>query len=690
MFKKALVGCIILHGVAFAAPAQKDPFIWLEDVYGAKSMDWVKSENARSLAVLKADPVYEKFHADSLAIATAADRIAVPQQLDGQIYNFWQDKNHVRGIWRRTSLESYRTAAPVWNKVIDLDQLAHDEHANHVWKGYDCFEPAEKDCLVFLSDGGEDAITAREYDLGKNGFVSSGFSLPRSKMSVDWQDADHLLVATDWGDGKSMTASGYPFVVKSLARGQSLAQAKEIFRGSPKDVEVDVQALDDGDGHHEVFIKQGLDFFHSAYYRVGADGVQKLDLPQKSDLMGLVRGQLIVRVNEDWQGVKVKAGSLIALDLTHSAQAAKIVFTPGPRQSLEEVMVTQHHLVAAIYDNVRGEAFVYSPDQKWQAQKIALPENNAVGLVSSSIRDDRFFASVAGYLTPPSVWLADATGVPPVVVKTSPARFDASQDVVEQFFAPSSDGVKIPYYIVHRKDMKLDGSTPTVLYGYGGFQVSMVPVYSAYVGKLWLERGGAFVVANIRGGGEFGPAWHEAALKTKRQVAYDDFAAVARDLVARKITDGKHLGIQGGSNGGLLMGVEFTQHPEMWGATVIEVPLLDMERFEQIAAGASWVGEYGSMKVPAERKNLEQISPYAHLRAGVKYPEPFIYTTTKDDRVGPQHARKFAAKMKSLGLPYLYYEAIEGGHSAGVNADEVATEHALEMTYFTEKLMPNS
>jgi prolyl oligopeptidase len=322
----------------------------------------------------------------------------------------------------------------------------------------------------------------------------------------------------------------------------------------------------------------------------------------------------------------------------------------------------------------------------WRAAPVSLPDNVSVSLVSTSIRDNAVYWGVAGFLTPSSLWLGDLDGAAPVAIKQSPARFDASRDVVDQYEAASSDGTKIPYFVVHPKTMKLDGSNATLLYAYGGFGISMVPTYSGANGKLWLEQGNVYVLANIRGGGEFGPAWHEAAEKTHRQLAYDDFAAVARDLIARRITSPRHLGIEGGSNGGLLMGVEFEQHPELWNAVVIAVPLLDMLRFENIAAGASWVGEYGSVANPAERAFLAGISPYANLKAGVKYPEPFIYTTTKDDRVGPQHARKFAALMAQMGLPFLYYEAVEGGHGAGVNAREKAEEKALEMTYLSRKL----
>ncbi len=680
------LGLLLAPMLASAAAEAPDPFLWLEDVHGARAMDWVRQQDARSLGVLQTDPHYKPFYDQALAIAQATDRVPMPQQTGGQIYNFWQDAAHVRGIWRRTTPADYRSAAPHWQTVLDVDALAAAEHANWVFKGANCREPAERICLIALSDGGEDAEVHREFDLATSSFVKGGFDLPRAKTVADWQDDNTLLVATDWGPG-SMTASGYPFIVKRLKRGQKLAQATEIFRGKPDDVRVDVMSLTDGQGHQLVVIQRGLDFFHSEFFQLAGNKLLQLHLPQKAEIEGLVANHLIVKIAENFNAIG--AGSLIALDMANQEAAPAVIFSPSPRQSLEDVAVTRDLVVAAIYDNVRGSIMAFRPARGgFTGARVALPENSSTGIISTQLRDNVAYLSVSGFLTPASLWTGDLGGkAPPVLIKQSPPRFDASKDMVEQFEAVSKDGTKIPYFVVRPKTAKPDGQNPTLLYAYGGFQVSMLPTYSPMIGKLWLENGGTYVLANIRGGGEFGPAWHEAALKTKRQTAYDDFAAVAQDLISRKITSPRHLGIEGGSNGGLLMGVEFTQNPDLWQATIIEVPLLDMLRFEKIAAGASWVGEYGSVGKPDERAFLAHISPYNNLRLGVRYPEPFIYTTTKDDRVGPQHARKFAAKMAAMHLPFLYYEAIEGGHGAGVNAKEVAQERALEMTYLARKLM---
>jgi prolyl oligopeptidase len=670
-----------------------DPYLWLEDVHGARALAWVEEQNARSLGVLKADPRYEPFHQAALAIVNATDRIPAPSLIGKAVYNFWQDPDHVRGIWRRTTAESYATAAPAWDTVIDLDQLAAAEKANWVWHGVNCPPPHFRRCLVSLSDGGEDADTAREFDLATRSFVDGGFVLPKSKQTADWLDDDTLIVARDWGPG-TMTASSYPFVVKVLKRGQSLDQASEVFRGRPNDVGVNPAVLRDGDGHVVTLIVRSLDFYHSEVYQLTDKGPLKLSLPAKVDLQGLVAGQLVFTTLEDWNGYR--AGDLLAFRPEQLAgsppagpPARHLIFAPGPRQSVEQVATTAHRLTAAIYDNVRGGlvAFAPKPEGGWTATPIPTAPNSSVGVAAASEVDDTVYYDVEGFLAPTHLWRADAAGVAPSDIKDLPARFDASGDVVEQHEATSSDGTKVPYFVVRPKDMKLNGSNPTLLYAYGGFQVSMLPSYGAITGKLWLERGGVYVLANIRGGGEFGPAWHEAGLKTHRQLIYDDFAAVAKDLIARGITSPRRLGIQGGSNGGLLMGVEFNQHPELWRAVAIEVPLLDMLRFEEIGAGASWVGEYGSVANPDERAFLASISPYHNLKPGVAYPEPFFVTATSDDRVTPVHARKMAARMEAMGLPFLFFENTEGGHSAAANLKQRAERVALEFTYFARKLM---
>jgi prolyl oligopeptidase len=686
--------------VAQSALSASDPYLWLEQVNSPRAMNWVRAENAKTVAVLERDPRYPELFQQALAIAQAKDRIPAPSILDGGVFNLWQDAEHVRGIWRRTSFDSYRSAAPQWTTVLDLDELARTEKANWFLRDVTCVEPNERRCLLSLSDGGEDAVTVREFELSTAQFASAGFVLPHGKQRVTWEDEHTLLVSREWNPGE-LTASGYPFIVKRLARGQTLPQAHEIFRGKATDGGYGVSpiVLMDGAGHRAVLIKRPLTTFEAEHYLVSGEKVSLLALPKKSDIAAFVDNQLIVSLAEAWTagGKSFAQGSLVAIDWSDASRDPShlmpvLLYAPGPRESFDRAAATRNSLIVTTFDNVRGRAFVYrrSADGAWSHSRLPLPDNATLDIADTNLHGPQAFLSVTGFLQPTSLWLQDAPGGTPTRIKTLPPRFDASRDVVEQFEVASSDGTKVPYFVVHRRDMALDGNNPTILYAYGGFQISETPSYSGTMGKLWLEKGGVFVLANIRGGGEFGPAWHEAGLKTHRQLIYDDFAAVARDLIARKITTPRHLGIEGGSNGGLLMGVEFTQHPELWNAVDIQVPLLDMLRFEKIAAGTSWVGEYGSVSNPQEAAFLARISPYANLRRDGHYPEAFIWTTTKDDRVGPQHARKFAARLSEYGIPYLFYEVTEGGHGSGANLEEKARTTALEMTYFARKLVAGS
>jgi prolyl oligopeptidase len=675
--------------------AAGDPFLWLEELEGPRALAWAKGENARTLAVLQEDKRFTSFYDDALKIGEAQDRIPFPVIIGGRVYNFWQDQQHVRGIWRTTSLDDYATPKPAWSTVLDLDALASAEGKNWIWQGADCDSPSRQRCLISLSEGGEDAATIREFDLGSGQFVQDGFRLPRGKQTAVWAGEHTLLVAREWAAGE-LTASGYPFVVKSLERGSPLSSATELYRGVAADVGVEPFAFTDGQGHRALVVSRSVSFFEAEHHLLTPSGLRKLNLPLKASPQGLLKNHLWIRLAQRWtaNGTRFTAGSLVALDLAQATADPNrlkpaAIYVPGPRQTYDGAVATQDALVVTTYDNVRGRAFVFTPGSggNWSRRDLDLPDNSSLNLVSADDKGSDAFVEVTGFLSPNALIRVDAGAATWGVVKATEPKFDAGTHVVEQLEATSKDGTKIPYFVVRPKNIRYDGTTPTILYAYGGFEVSMTPSYDATIGKLWLDHGGAFVLANIRGGGEFGPAWHEAGLKTKRQRIYDDFAAVARDLVTRRITTPRHLGIQGGSNGGLLMGVEFTQHPELWSAVDMQVPLLDMLRFEQIQAGASWVGEYGSVRVPKERTFLASISPYNNIRPSGKYPEPLIWTTTKDDRVGPQHARKFAAKLGSLGIPYLFYEVIEGGHGAGANIKERAFTSALEFTYFARKLV---
>lgn len=685
-----------------ASREQTDNYTWLEDIHGERPMAWVKAEDARTAAVIENDTHFFPLESEALKVLESPDRLPDPQFHNGVVYNTWRDGEHVRGIVRRTTLKDYLTADPKWETVLDYDALSKTNNQSWVGKGLDCLRPEEELCLVALSAGGEDAVTLREMNLKTGEFVDSGFVLPRGKQRVAWVDKDTLLIGRDWGPG-TMSEAGYPITVRQWKRGQPLESSVEVFRGSVKDNGYgdNPDVFIDGQGRRAVIVERSLSTFAHEKYLLTPGAARKLSLPLKASVGGLLDGQLLVEIEEDWtpdgQTEKVAQGSVVALDLAAVEKdpvrlKPTVVFAPTAEEFEQGFSTTKNHMILSTLEHVQGRAYVYTlgSDGKWMHQRLAVPANLTISSGTASKTDDHFFLGLEGFLTPPSLWLGDASGATFTLAKSQKPQFDASADVVDQLEATSKDGTKVPYFVVHRKDMPYNGSNPALLAAYGGFQISNTPHYSAVNGKLWLEHGGVYVLANIRGGGEFGPAWHEAGLKTHRQRIYDDFYAVAQDLVTRKITSSRRLGIIGGSNGGLLMGVEFTQHPEMWNAVAIMVPLLDMLGFEHLSAGASWVGEYGSVSVPEERAFLASISPYNQLKPDVNYPEPLIFTTTKDDRVGPVHARKFAARLEEFHRPFLYDEITEGGHGAGADKKQEARTDAEYFTYLMMKLMDSS
>ncbi len=677
--------------VPSAAPGAPDPYGWLEDVHGPRSLAWVQQENGRTAARLEADPRYETFRRDALAVLTARDRIPAPTFLGDRIANLWQDETHVKGVWRMTTAQSYATAEPVWETLLDLDALSKAEGRNWIFKGANCLPPAETRCLVRLSNGGGDAAEIREFDVPGRRFVPGGFRFDSGKQEVTWLDADTVLVARDWGPG-TLTESGYPFVVKRLKRGQALADAQEIYRGTATDVRASAEVLRGPDGRVEhVLIDRSPAFFQSEWRRMQPDGsLRHLDLPRHAELRGYVAGRMIVSVNEAWAASSrhpaFKAGALVAFD--PATDAATLIAEPGPTQTFNDVTVTRDRVLVQLLDNVNGALDVYAPAMTgWTKTRLALPAGLALSVRATDQGSNRAYVQSEGFLDPPALWSVDAASGTVAKIRSLAPKFDASKDVVEQRFAVSTDGTRIPYFLVRPRAMKPDGTTPVQMFGYGGFLISETPTYRPELGKLWLERGGAYVLTNIRGGGEFGPAWHDAALREHRQRAFDDFAAVAKDLIATGVTSPKHLGIYGRSNGGVLTSVSITQHPELFNAAVIESPLIDMLRYNHLSAGASWVAEYGNPDVAEDRAFIAQYSAYTRLDPEATYPEPYITTNTEDDRVHPGHPRKFAAALQGLSKPYLYYENTFGGHANDADPELNARRWARHYVYLTQKLM---
>ncbi|MBI1211284.1 MAG: prolyl oligopeptidase family serine peptidase [Alphaproteobacteria bacterium] len=675
------------------AQASSDPNIWLEDVHSSKALKWVEAENAKTAARLETDPRYEIYRKEALAIFTAQDRIASPEFRAGGIDNIWQDDEHQHGIWRHSSLAAYLAGRPDWHTLIDLDRLSKAEGRNWIWKGASCLQPDERYCLVHLSDGGGDAVEIREFDTTTREFIGDGFHFDRAKQSVDWIDRDTLIVARDWG-GSELTEAGYPYVVKVLRRGQPLSAAHEVFRGDRKDAFIFPRVLHDPDGDvRAIMVERRIGFFESEVYLILGDKAVKLPLPKKTTYQAFVKGAVVFTIEEDWNGYK--AGALVAYDLDavrrHPASLAahtKLILQPASNQTIDNVDGTRDSVVVQLLNNVTGVIEVYHrKGSAWRAKRLALPRKSSLVIKAASKTSNRLFVSSESFLEPTALWAADAQSGRVQLIAQLPARFDGSHHVVEQHWATSTDGTKVPYFLVRPKIMESDGSTPVLMYGYGGFQISKPPAYLPEMGKLWLERGGAYVIANIRGGGEFGPAWHQSALREHRQRAFDDFAAVARDLFNRRITSPRHLGIYGRSNGGVLTSVSMTQHPELFNAVVIESPLIDMLRYNHLSAGASWVSEYGNPDIPGDRAFIARYSAYQNLKPGVHYPEPYITTNTEDDRVHPGHARKFAARLSEIGAPYLYYENTFGGHANDADPELNARRWARHYVYLAQKLM---
>lgn len=674
------------------APGAEDPFLWLEDIEGDAALDWVRAQNERSVARLEGDSRFEAVFKDARALYTATDRIPYGQYMGGKVHSFWQDESHVRGILRETSLDSYRGPDPDWETVLDIDALADEENENWVYHGRDFLMPELDRCLVHLSGGGGDAGVIREFDLLKRRFVTDGFNLPEGKQSASWLDRDTLLVLTGHGGGAYNT-SGYPRRVRRWRRGTPVEEATPVYEAPEDDAHLHTYVSRRPEGRR-AFIVRLPDFFHQQIFLVGNGGeAAALPLPDDVDFQGVFAGRLILLLRSDWnpEGTRFKSGSAvsIALDATVQAGAAtgvRLIADPPAHGAIEGLYTTAGTVYVEMLDTVTGRLVAARPEgEGWTTEPVALPGGGSLDVVSTDDHSETAMVDFEGFLTPTTLYLAQ-DGAGPAPVKRLPQRIDPEPYAVEQHFAMSADGTEVPYFLLRAKDARFDGSTPTVLYGYGGFEVSLSPAYVSAVPKTWLEHGGAWVVANIRGGGEFGPSWHQAALKENRQRAYEDFIAVAESLIESGLTAPRRLGIYGGSNGGLLVGVALTQRPDLFNAVTCAVPLLDMLRFHKLLAGASWIGEYGDPDIPEERAVIAEYSPYQNVAEDAVYPEVFFTTSTNDDRVHPGHARKMTARMLDQGHDVLYYENTEGGHSAAANLEQMARSDARTVIYFLQRL----
>ncbi len=670
-----------------------DTFMWLEEVEGSKAIDWVKTRNKKSLDVIKNHPKFDALYENNKTIYNSNDRIPYVSQMNGYFYNFWRDETHVRGLYRRTTFEEYQKDEPMWETVLDVDALADAEGENWVYKGMSCRYPKYDRCLVNLSRGGADATVVKEFDLNKKAFVTDGFYLPESKNSIAWVDLNTVMVGADFGPA-SMTDSGYVRTTRLWQRGTKIDDAPIIFEGNKTDVGVWPSVIYDGDKIYK-FIIQSDSFYTRSWFVLDSNNQAKmLDIPKDIGFSGLIDGQVIFEMKSDWQvaGQTYLQGNLIAIDfeafLNGSRNFTRIMQT-DKNTSISSVTTSKNYVLVNTLQDVSSVIYQMKyNDGRWETKPVDLPAYGAMFVSGSSDKNNDVFINYSNHLTPSTLYFYNADTGQSEALKSLPAMFDSNDLKVEQFFMTAEDNTRIPYYVVMKKDLVFDGKNPTILYGYGGFEVSLTPNYSSIVGTNWLEDGGVYVVANIRGGGEYGPAWHQAALKENRHIAFNDFIGVAEDLIAKGITSPQHLGISGGSNGGLLVGAAFTMRPDLFNAVLCAVPLLDMKRYNKLLAGASWMAEYGNPDIPEEWAYIKTYSPYHNLKSKLDYPKVFFTTSTRDDRVHPGHARKMAAKMESMGKDYFYYENIEGGHGGASNNDQSAYLRALTYSYFWHQLAP--
>ncbi|MFM8570025.1 MAG: prolyl oligopeptidase family serine peptidase [Pirellula sp.] len=696
IFSAICVDAMAQNSAPATTDTSDDPYIWLEDVTGEKALEWVKARNAVSVKRMESEESFEKLRSDLLDILDSNARIPFVTKRGDFYYNFWRDKTNERGLWRRTTLDEYKKAEPKWEVILDLDALAKSENENWVWKGAAMLRPDYQRALITLSRGGADANVTREFDLKTRSFVQDGFNLPESKGSSSWIDIDHIFVSTNFGTG-SMTDSGYPRISKLWKRGTPLEQAKVIYEGKQDDMSIGA-VHDDSPGFERNFVTRNIAFYNDELYWVKDSGeLVKIDAPNTAN-KNVFKNFLLLELREPWtiSGKTFPGGSLLVSDFDaylSGKRDIQVLFEPTDNTALSSVMTTKDYVVINVLEDVKNRIYVLKPSASTTAgswNREPLVGAPAFGTVNVTAVDpdesNEYFMTSTDYLTPTTLSMG-TIGKAPEELKRLPHFFDSQGLEISQHFATSADGTKVPYFMVAKKNLELNGQHPTLLYGYGGFEISLQPNYSATVGRAWLTQGGVYVVANIRGGGEYGPRWHQAALKENRLKAYDDFAAVAKDLVSRKVTCKERLGVQGGSNGGLLVGNMIALYPDLFEAGVCQVPLLDMKRYNKLLAGASWMAEYGNPDYPDQWAYIRKFSPYQNVQASVRYPKVLFTTSTRDDRVHPGHARKMMAKMESQGHAVWYYENIEGGHGGAANNKQSAFMQALAYTFLKQELM---
>lgn len=684
--------------IAYTNGYANDEFLWLEDIDAKKSMQWVEDTNKITDDKLKSSELYNGLYSQALKVLNGKSRLPSINQNGKWLYNFWQDENNPRGIYRRTTLKELKKDLPLWETILDMDEYSKQQEKMYDYRDMTCLPPDGADCLVSLSPSGGDAIIIREFNMDTKEFLDDGYSVPLAKSQISWADKDTVFIGTDFGSA-SMTDSGYPRIIKQWKRGTPLSEAQSLFTADKKSISSRALRIKNNGDSIDI-ISENKTFWSSDKYQFKNGKIIPLALPKSASISGSYQNKLVISLKKDWEfnDKKYIQGEILLVDialLRGEKGEIESIIKPDSKTIIDNVDTTKHGLLITILQDVNAKLYRYQKQKNgdWNIRKIKFPENGAISVSSIDNKTGDFFVQYESFITPPSLYHINSKSLQPVLIKQQQESFDGSQFKVEQYFAKSIDGTQVPYYVVMNKNIKFDGNNPTHLFSYGGFRITLTPSYSgsyealsgAY-GKLWLERGGVFVLANIRGGGEYGPAWHDAALLKNRHKAFEDFEAVAMDLFKRNITSSKHLGIEGRSNGGLLVTATMTRHPELYSAVICGAPLIDMKRYNKLLAGASWVGEYGNPDDPEMWKYIKTYSPYQNIKPDIKYPPIFFYASTRDDRVHPGHARKMAAKMLDLGNQVDYYENIEGGHHGFSTNEQLAHRLALSYTHLWNNL----
>lgn len=688
--KKHTLLLLALFGIVLITQAQEDKYLWLEEVESQKALEFVASQNKTTIEEISTQKDYQSIYDKSLEIYNSNEKIAYPSILGNYVYNFWKDENHVRGIWRRSLLNSYKSGNPVWETLLDIDEISKKDDRKWVYKGSSGLYPDYNRFLVQLSEGGGDAVVTKEFDVNKKQFIENGFSIDESKGNAEYIDENTLIVSSDFGEG-TMTTSGYPSQVKLWKRGTMLKDAQLIYKGESSDVGTWGGVMRDGSQAYTMISR--LKTFYTSHSLIWDNNKTiKLDIPEDASPSAILNNQMIIQLKSNWtvNAKTYKTGTLISInfsELLKGNKEIKLIIEPDEFSSISGVSTTKNKLLIELLTNVTSQLHIYSfENEKWTSEKVNAPGFGTISVAATEDLSDQYFFNFTNFITPTTLYSADAGKNTFKTYKSLPAFFDANKYEIKQHKAKSKDGTMIPYFMVAAKGMKNHSTNPTLVYAYGGFEVSLTPFYASTFGVAWLDKGGVFVLANIRGGGEFGPKWHQDGKKEKRQNVFDDLYAVSEDLISKKVSSPKHLGVMGGSNGGLLVGVAFTQRPDLYNAVVCQVPLLDMQRYNKLLAGASWMGEYGNPDVPEDWEYIKKYSPYHNLKKGTEYPEVYFGTSTLDDRVHPGHARKMVAKMNDMGYKTFYYENTEGGHAGSSTNEQRAKSNALTFSYLLMKL----